>query len=314
MKTLQQRKFKWKIMNSKIELERVKNLPVEKQSLEEPKVFGWVVLCIIIVSVIIAIIYACNTPDKVVNPNYSYETIDTEPYSIYPEGSIYRTIGPFWGFALISIIGIVIGVVVQNILDSQWKEYNNIVKSAKQTMIKREEERRAEQRRIANEAKQAKYNKELQVFKDKYGNPNRFYTLKDGGDIKSQIIPFGNAKRVAFLGKDLSFDDILSVQLEDDKIVKKGKMVAITKTDNGNMVKRAVVGDVLLGGAGAVIGGSTAEKNTTYQQEPDEIIHNYSIIVNIKDFTNPIIRINMGQDEKKSQEIVALINAIIASK
>lgn len=300
-------------MDSKIELERVKNLPVEKQSLEEPKDFSWVLVVTVAIFIFLAVVYAFSAPDKILNPDYSWENLDV-PYEIYPKDSIYSKVGPLLGAVIIFISGVILGGITMSILDSKWKEFNQIVRSAKNTMIKQEEERRAIRRQQELDLKKKRYSDKLNELKEKYGEPDRFFTIKDPTEISSQIIPFSSAKRVSLLGKDLAFDDILSVQMEDDKIVRKGQMTAITTTNNGNMIKRAVVGDVLLGGAGAVIGGSTAEKNTTYQQEPDVIIHNYCVLINIKDLKNPILRILMGQDGKKSQDLVALINAIIASK
>jgi hypothetical protein len=77
------------------------------------------------------------------------------------------------------------------------------------------------------------------------------------------------------------------------------------------MVKRAVVGEVLIGGAGAIIGGSTASKTTISTQENDKVVHNYTIIVNVDSLSEPIIRVHIGTDGKTVNEIVGLMNVII---
>ena len=106
-------------------------------------------------------------------------------------------------------------------------------------------------------------------------------------------------------------NDILSCTFSDSPKVIKGKVTQETKTNSGNMVKRAVVGDVLLGGAGAVIGGSTASKTTTTIQEADKTYHNYTVIININNLSEPIMRIELGEDGKTVNEIVGLMNVII---
>ena len=90
------------------------------------------------------------------------------------------------------------------------------------------------------------------------------------------------------------------------------------KTDNGNMLGRAVVGGLIAGGAGAIIGGSTADKNTTsisvIEQENDVTWHDYTVWITVKDLAKPMIQIRIGKNATLMNEIVALVNAIIASK
>ncbi len=77
------------------------------------------------------------------------------------------------------------------------------------------------------------------------------------------------------------------------------------------MVKRAVVGNILLGGAGAVIGGSTAGKTTITTQGDDTVQHDYTIVINVDSLSNPILRIHVGRDGVLANEIVGLMNVII---
>ena len=104
---------------------------------------------------------------------------------------------------------------------------------------------------------------------------------------------------------------ILSCTFTDNQNVVKGQITSTTKTNTGNMVKRAVVGDVLLGGAGAIIGGSTASKSTITTQENDRVTHDYTIIINVDSLAEPIIRVHIGSDGKTVNEIVGLMNVII---
>ena len=78
------------------------------------------------------------------------------------------------------------------------------------------------------------------------------------------------------------------------------------------MAKRAIVGGVLTGGVGAVVGGATARKETTVKQENDKVIHDYTVIVNINSLSEPIVKIPLGSDGAKVNEIVGLMNVIIS--
>ena len=63
-----------------------------------------------------------------------------------------------------------------------------------------------------------------------------------------------------------------------------------------------------------VIDGATAKKNTITTQDPDIIKHDYSVFVNIRDIKQPIVRIHTAANETLTSDLVALFNAIIASK
>jgi len=77
------------------------------------------------------------------------------------------------------------------------------------------------------------------------------------------------------------------------------------------MAKRAVVGGVLLGGAGALAGSVTAKRDGTILQEEDNIIHNYTVLVNIDSLSNPIVQLQCASNRLLADEIVGLLNVII---
>lgn len=80
------------------------------------------------------------------------------------------------------------------------------------------------------------------------------------------------------------------------------------------MVKRAVVGGLLFGGAGAVIGGVTAKKASVSRQEDDKVVHNYIVFINVNSMSTPVISVNVGEDVYKANAIVSLINVIIYNR
>lgn len=154
------------------------------------------------------------------------------------------------------------------------------------------------------------YSASRKVLIDKYGEPTKTISLK-ASDLKQEIIAFEASKRIWICGKDFSMNDIIGCSLEDNHKVIKGEITSTTKTKNGNMVKRAVVGNILLGGAGAVIGGSTAGKTTITTQGDDTVQHDYTIVINVDSLSNPILRIHVGRDEVLANEIVGLMNVIV---
>ena len=154
------------------------------------------------------------------------------------------------------------------------------------------------------------YSASRKVLIDKYGEPTKTISLK-ASDLKQEIIAFEASKRIWICGKDFSMSDILGCSLEDNHKVIKGEITSTTQTKNGNMVKRAVVGNILLGGAGAVIGGSTAGKTTITTQGDDTVQHDYTIVINVDSLSNPILRIHVGRDGVLANEIVGLMNVIV---
>ena len=133
-------------------------------------------------------------------------------------------------------------------------------------------------------------------------------------DLNSEIHVYESSKKVFILGKEYSFKDVISCTFSDNPRIVKGKITAVTKSKNGNVIGRAIVGDVVAGPAGAIIGGTTAKKNTEYIQEDDKTIHDYTVIINMNSIAEPIIRIHTGEDGKLTNEIVGLMRVIISRK
>ena len=133
-------------------------------------------------------------------------------------------------------------------------------------------------------------------------------------DLNKEIIAFEDSKRIWICGNDFPMKSILSCTFTDNKNVVKGQLTSTTTTNSGNMVKRAVVGDVLLGPAGAIIGGSTASKATITTQDSDKVVHDYTVILNVDSLSEPIIRVHIGSDENTVNEIVGLMNVVISRR
>lgn len=205
------------------------------------------------------------------------------------------------GTILLIFTGIVVvALIVSSEKEKERKEERH--KKSTELRIKREEE-------LQNVIIPA-YDESRNKLFEKYGDPTKIFVLGDY-NLEKEIIVFEESKRIWLCGKDLPLKNILSCTFKDDIRVVKGAITSTTKTNSGNMVKRAVVGDVLLGGAGAVIGGSTAKKSTITVQEDDKIYHNYTIVINVDSISDPIVNIPIGEDGNILNEIIGVMNVII---
>lgn len=176
---------------------------------------------------------------------------------------------------------------------------------------------RKEQARLRREEKLKAQTEEYEALKQQFfatnGTPDKTILIKEL-DLNSEIHVYESSKRVFILGKEYAFKDIMSCTFSDNPQVIKGKITAVTKSKNGSVIGRAIVGDVVAGPAGAIIGGTTAKKNTEFIQGNDRTIHDYTVIINMNSIVEPIIRIHTGEDGRLTNEIVGLMNVIISRK
>ena len=192
------------------------------------------------------------------------------------------------------------------------------------------DEKKYEKEEAEKREKQKKEQEEALMIKEQEYKSLREEFFRDNGgisdkciatnqfDLLSEIHIYESSKTVFILGKKYKFKDIISCTFSDNKTIKHGEMTAVstTKSSNGNAIGRAVVGGVIAGGAGAVIGGTTGKKNTEtiYKQKDDIVKHDYTVIINVNSISNPIVRINLGDNGKLVNEIVGVMNVIIKNK
>lgn len=202
-------------------------------------------------------------------------------------------------FIIIIFVGaFVIGIIVNSSQEEERK--------------KKKEQKRLEREQRIKEQTEA-YNNQKKQFLEVNGTPDKTIILKEL-DINSEIIAYENSKRVFIMGKEYAFKDIISCTFSDNPRVIKGRVTAITKNKNGNVIGRAIVGDLVAGSAGAIIGGTTAKKHTEFIQGDDRTIHDYTVIINMNSISEPVIRIHTGENGTLTNEIVGLMNVIITRK
>lgn len=175
-----------------------------------------------------------------------------------------------------------------------------------------------EKQRLELIEKENKYNAIKNDLITKNGEPCKTILISesrfDQFNINNELIVFDKARKLWLCGNEVSIDDINSFTIDDESVVMKGQIKAITSTDTGNMAGRSIAGAIIGGGAGAIIGGSTAKKETIFKQENDKVIHDYALVVNIRDLNNPMLLIKIGRDKNKAMEINSLMQAVMTLK
>lgn len=114
-------------------------------------------------------------------------------------------------------------------------------------------------------------------------------------------------ERILIINDDIySFSEIIGYELiEDNQIVYSSK----TKTSTGSMVGRAIVGGAIMGGIGAVIGGSTAKSETSTSSEVKS--SKYSIRLNLDNIKTPLMVIDFYTYVEAATEALYLLNTIV---
>ena len=175
-----------------------------------------------------------------------------------------------------------------------------------------------EKRRLELEEKEHKYNIAKNELFARNGEPCKTIVISESRfdlfNINNELIVFDKAKKLWLCGHEVSIDDINSFAIDDESVVLKGQIKAVTSTNTGSLAGRSIAGALIGGEAGAIIGGSTAKKETIFEQKNDKVIHDYALFVNLRDLNNPMLLIKIGANKNKAMEINALMQAIMTMK
>ena len=175
-----------------------------------------------------------------------------------------------------------------------------------------------EKRRLELEEKEHKYNIAKNELFARNGEPCKTIVISESRfdlfNINNELIVFDKAKKLWLCGYEVSIHDINSFVIDDESTIQKGQITAVTSTDTGSMAGRSIAGAWIGGEDGAIIGGATAKKQTVLKQENDKIIHDYALVVNIRDINNPMLLIKIGRNKNKAMEINALMQVIMTMK
>lgn len=205
---------------------------------------------------------------------------------------------------VLAVAGIIVGI-----------EENN--KKEKEEQEKAEKKKKDEEYRLIlaeqkEKEREKKYNKLTTIM----SSPNKIIEY----DYDHYIMVNESTSQIMLNEHVYNFKDIINYTMSDNAtVIQKhsgGEITSTSSTDTGSMLGRAVVGGVLAGGVGAAIGGSTAKRETTSNVAPttttSSTIHDYLIAVTVNSLSNPIERLRLGEDERNTNEICALLSVIIS--
>ncbi|MBQ7420178.1 MAG: hypothetical protein IJV17_05495 [Prevotella sp.] len=167
------------------------------------------------------------------------------------------------------------------------------------------------------------------------GKPDKtidsFYDPNDNGNCRliNQFRIYQKAKRFVVITENeiiiIPFSIIIGysvVNLNEKRKPLYSATITTTKTDNGDMIKRAVIGGAVAGGVGAVIGGLTAKRNTrssfSSAEEYANMMNRYmdslpdlELTINIDDILSPSIKIPFDQCKRSIETMAETLNVII---
>lgn len=178
-------------------------------------------------------------------------------------------------------------------------------------------------------------NKRVSSFEEKYGKPDKtietFYNTGEGGylDLINECRLYVQAKHLVITTPStlysIPFARVVGYEIIDVNGNSSTPLISasttITKTDTGDMIKRAIIGGVVAGGVGAIIGAATAKRTTTSElSQIDEYRNlirmntnstNLELIIKTDDIASPSLKIRFDMFKKKAEDLAASLNAII---
>lgn len=178
-------------------------------------------------------------------------------------------------------------------------------------------------------------NERVRLYEDKYGKADKiietFYNTKENGywDLINECRLYKEAKKLVITTPSVLYSIPFARIVGYDIIDVNGNQSAplitatttVTKTDTGDMIKRAIIGGVVAGGVGAVVGAITAKKTTTSKlSEIDEYRNlirmntnstNLALIIRTDDISTPTLKISFDMFRNKAEDLAAILNAII---
>lgn len=149
----------------------------------------------------------------------------------------------------------------------------------------------------------------IESMKNKYGEIETIVPIVPSEPQKTVLV-FKEKQEIYFASLWLKFNDINNSQIVDNPRVEAGAVVAETKGDLWNEIKRSSMQQTFGKTTGTWLAGPV-KYTTEYQKKPDKIYHNFSVLINTLNISNPLFEINVGENEQIAHRINAIINAII---
>ncbi len=199
---------------------------------------------------------------------------------------------------IVAVIAIVI-IVAKMEKRQQQKEYEEYAQKREQQKI---------------ESTQSKIDNALELLTKKHGAPDRVIRPNDLTDY-GYFALFVNHKVIYINDIAFPFADIASYKLVDNCQITKGNISGsvTTSADTKDVVLSSLAGKFYGGRTGAIIGGATATKHSSIHltQSNDTLIHNYTLLVNLKGINREGIEMHLGDDWRLAAELEHLFDQII---
>lgn len=103
---------------------------------------------------------------------------------------------------------------------------------------------------------------------DKIYLTSPFNTIVNENGGNGILVLHKKNKKISIEGTFYQFSDIDSYEITEDIIQRQNQSHTIIKTNTGNMVNRAIIGGIALGGVGAIAGALTASRTVETKEEP----------------------------------------------
>ena len=178
-------------------------------------------------------------------------------------------------------------------------------------------------------------NERVRLYEERYGKADKtietFYNTEEDGywDLINECRLYVQSKQLVITTPlacySIPFARIIGYDIIDVNDGMKTPLITatttVTKTDTGDMIKRAIIGGVVAGGVGAVIGAATAKRTTTSNlSEVDKyrnlirmntISTNLALIIKTDDIASPTLKIPFDMFNKEAENMAASLNSII---
>ena len=168
----------------------------------------------------------------------------------------------------------------------------------------------------SNEIMKTDIDNVLNSLTAKYGAPDRVIR-PENCTLNGYIALFVAHKILCISDVEFPFADIASYKLIDNYFIKNGEICGDikTRTNEGSLIGRALEGAFWGGDTGAIIGGVTASKKTSVDihRDDDRLIHDYTLLVNLKGINREGIEMHLGNDWRLAAELEHLFSQIIES-
>ena len=139
----------------------------------------------------------------------------------------------------------------------------------------------------------------FKVYKQKFNSDYSRGIVIDDTYSKLALIKNSNKEPC----RVISFKDILSVEIVEDG---ETKTQTVTKTNRGSQVAGALVGGLLLGGAGAIIGGLSGKKESISTGKSQ--VKNIDLKILINDTETPVFELNLYNKNRNKGKPEYILN------